>query len=31
MAPRHVVQMSTSHAAHAVCVLGTEVFLDMRR
>ncbi|KAM6998793.1 protein-arginine deiminase type-1-like [Passerculus sandwichensis] len=31
MAPRHVVPMSTSHAARGVCVLGTEVFLDMRR
>uniref|UniRef100_A0A8C5JDI2 Protein-arginine deiminase n=1 Tax=Junco hyemalis TaxID=40217 RepID=A0A8C5JDI2_JUNHY len=31
MAPRHVVPMSTSHAARGVCVLGTEVFLDMCR
>uniref|UniRef100_A0A8C3NTH6 Protein-arginine deiminase n=1 Tax=Geospiza parvula TaxID=87175 RepID=A0A8C3NTH6_GEOPR len=31
MAPRHVVPMSTSHAARGVCVLGTEVFLDTRR
>ncbi|NXS43566.1 PADI4 deiminase, partial [Balaeniceps rex] len=31
MPKRHVVQMSTSHASYGVCVLGTEVFLDMRR
>ncbi|NXW89448.1 PADI1 deiminase, partial [Alopecoenas beccarii] len=31
MPQRHVVQMSTSHASYAVCVLGTEVFLDTRR
>ncbi|XP_072739917.1 protein-arginine deiminase type-1-like [Ciconia boyciana] len=31
MPQRHVVQMSTSHASYGVCVLGTEVFLDMRR
>ncbi|XP_030145238.3 protein-arginine deiminase type-1-like [Taeniopygia guttata] len=31
MAPRHVVPMSTGHAARGVCVLGTEVFLDTRR
>ncbi|XP_031987642.1 protein-arginine deiminase type-1-like [Corvus moneduloides] len=31
MAPRHVVEMSTSHATHGVCVRGTELFLDTRR
>ncbi|XP_068027656.1 LOW QUALITY PROTEIN: protein-arginine deiminase type-1-like [Anomalospiza imberbis] len=31
MAPRHIVPMSTSHAAHGVCVMGTEVYLDTRR
>ncbi|NWQ84197.1 PADI1 deiminase, partial [Columbina picui] len=31
MPQRHVVQMSTSHASYAVCVLGTEVFLDTHR
>ncbi|XP_068018833.1 LOW QUALITY PROTEIN: protein-arginine deiminase type-1-like [Melanerpes formicivorus] len=31
MPQRHAVQMSTSHATYGVCVLGTEVFLDMRR
>ncbi|XP_072210705.1 protein-arginine deiminase type-1-like [Excalfactoria chinensis] len=31
MSQRQVVQMSTSHASYAVCVLGTEVFLDTHR
>ncbi|XP_054031794.1 protein-arginine deiminase type-1 [Dryobates pubescens] len=31
MPQRHAVQMSSSHATYGVCVLGTEVFLDMRR
>ncbi|XP_068771682.1 protein-arginine deiminase type-1 [Struthio camelus] len=31
MPQRQVVQVSTSHASYAVCVLGTEVFLDMQR
>ncbi|XP_064027820.1 protein-arginine deiminase type-1-like [Pogoniulus pusillus] len=31
MPQRHAVQMSTSQATYGVCVLGAEVFLDMRR
>ncbi|XP_025974760.2 protein-arginine deiminase type-1-like [Dromaius novaehollandiae] len=31
MAQRQVVQVSTSHACYAVCVLGTEVFVDIHR
>ncbi|XP_062449351.1 protein-arginine deiminase type-1-like [Rhea pennata] len=31
MPQRQVVQMSTSHARYAVCVLGTEIVLDVHR